>query len=69
MAIVLFYCNVLAFDIWNWTRQEIAALSLKIFKILKSHYFDKDHLVAAIHRHKWNGKPLPFAHTKNLFQA
>ena len=53
MVMVLFYYNFHAFDTLNWIRQETAALLLKILKnIVKPHFFEKNHLVALIHRHK-----------------
>ena len=68
MAMVLFYHDFYVFDIQNW--QEIAALLLKILKIiLKPHFFEKNHLVATIHWHKWKDMPLPSVCAENIFRG
>ena len=42
MSITLFCHNLHVFDIYNWIRQEISTLLLKIFKIiLKPHFLKK----------------------------
>ena len=55
MSITLFCHSLHVFDIYNWIRQEISTLLLKILKIiLKPHFLKKNktkkkHLVATIH--------------------